>query len=100
MQGLPLLFAWSLLLLKLTIANPLPVAEPGTWNDWSDHTCISDAQATDFVTKIHSLYHCMDPSLAEQTLTPDFTVHSYSMVRTIYDLIPVRYSDLGYLPSC
>ena len=94
MHGYSLLLALSILTLELTTANPLPLDPSRTWQDWNDNKCITDAQAADFVAKIHSLYHCIDPVLAEQTLTPDFKVYSYSMVRETFDLIAVSYPPL------
>lgn len=87
MQRLSLLPLYLTLLgLEVAIASPtaFPPTGPGGWSGWSDwnhRQCISDAQAADFVDKIHSLYHCMDGVLAEQTLTEDFMSFSYTWLR-------------------
>ena len=78
---LMLLLTLSLQILKVAVAKPVAFAEPGGWGDWSGRKCVSDAQAADFVAKIESLYHCMDPSVAEQTLTPDYKSYSYTLLR-------------------
>ena len=77
-----LLYPLSLLILEVAVANPVPFAEPGGWGDWKGHNCISEAQAADFVSKMHSLSHCMDATLAEQSLTPNFKSYSWTLIRT------------------
>jgi hypothetical protein len=78
-----LLLCLTLLGQEVAIASPtdFPPTGPGGWSDWNHRQCISDAQAADFVDKIHSLYHCMDSVLAEQTLTEDFMSFSYTWLR-------------------